>query len=202
MYSNYFYDYGFLYGLIGTYFVVIMLCVIFALVTRILLFKKLGESWWKAIVPFYESYVQYAKFWGNGWLFLVPFALAILSAVPIIGFVFVIANVVFYCVNKYKIAEAFGEGIGFTIGLVLLPIVFFPILAFDKKHEYLGVPLDGFSYKDIKRKYEDVKAKDEALTASRTYEEAPTEIKKDIKFEQPSKPEVEEVEVVETKTEK
>lgn len=190
MYSNY-YDYGFLYGLIGTYFVVIMLALIFALVTRILLFKKLGEVWWKAIVPIYESYIQYSKFWGNGWLFLVPFVLGILSAIPVIGFLFVIANIAFYCINHYKIAEAFGEGIGFTIGLILLPVVFYPILAFDKKHEYLGVPIDGMSYKELKVKCDEIKAKDEAKTASRTYEEAPNEPKKDIKFEQPAKPEVE-----------
>lgn len=182
MYSDYYLRYM-LSNLVSTYFVVILLIFAFSLAVRIMLFKKLGETWWKSIVPFYESYVQYAKFWGNGWLFLVPFVLGILSVIPLIGFLFVIANIVFYCINQYKIAEAFGEGVGFTIGLVLLPIVFFPILAFDKKHEYLGVPLDGFSYKDIKNKYEDVKAKDEALTASRTYDEAPVENKKAVEYD-------------------
>ena len=129
--------------------------------------------------------IQYSKFWGNGWLFLVPFALSVLSILPVIGFVFVIINVVFYCINKYKIAESFGEGVGFTIGLVLLPIIFFPILAFDKKHEYLGVPIDGLSYKEMKTKYDNVKAKDEALTASRTYDEAPTENKKTVEYGKP-----------------
>lgn len=184
MYSDYYLRYM-LSNLVSTYFVVILLIFAFSLAVRIMLFKKLGEAWWKSIVPIYESYIQYSKFWGNGWLFLVPFALGILSVIPLIGFLFVIANIVFYCVNKYKVAEAFGEGVGFTIGLVLLPIVFFPILAFDKKHEYLGVPLDGFSYKDIKSKYEDVKAKDEALTASRTYDEAPAENKKTVEYDKP-----------------
>lgn len=191
MYSDYYLRYM-LSNLVSTYFVVILLIFAFSLAVRIMLFKKLREAWWKSIVPIYESYIQYSKFWGNGWLFLVPFALGILSVIPLIGFLFVIANIVFYCINKYKVAEAFGEGVGFTIGLVLLPIVFFPILAFDKKHEYLGVPLDGFSYKDIKNKYEDVKAKDEALTASRTYDEAPIENKKTVEYDkQENKPETE-----------
>lgn len=191
MYSDYYLRYM-LSNLVSTYFVVILLIFAFSLAVRIMLFKKLREAWWKSIVPIYESYIQYSKFWGNGWLFLVPFALGILSVIPLIGFLFVIANIVFYCINKYKVAEAFGEGVGFTIGLVLLPIVFFPILAFDKKHEYLGVPLDGFSYKDIKSKYEDVKAKDEALTASRTYDEAPVENKKTVEYDKSeTKPETE-----------
>lgn len=191
MYSDYYLRYM-LGNFISTYLVVLLLLLVFCIAVRILFFKKLGEAWWKAIVPIYESYIQYSKFWGNGWLFLVPFALGILSVVPLIGFLFVIANIVFYCINKYKVAEAFGEGVGFTIGLVLLPIVFFPILAFDKKHEYLGVPLDGFSYKDIKSKYEDVKAKDEALTASRTYDEAPVENKKTVEYDKSeTKPETE-----------
>jgi hypothetical protein len=32
----------------------------------------------------------------------------------------------------YKLSESFNQGIGFTIGLVLLPFVFYPLLGFGE----------------------------------------------------------------------
>jgi hypothetical protein len=36
-----------------------------------------------------------------------------------------------------KLAKAFGKGAGFMVGLILLPVIFMPILAFDSS-SYLG----------------------------------------------------------------
>ena len=39
-------------------------------------------------------------------------------------------------VAHFKIAEKFGKGTGFALGLWFLPVIFYPILAFSKDVEY------------------------------------------------------------------
>jgi hypothetical protein len=43
-----------------------------------------------------------------------------------------IVNLIMLIIVLNGIAKAFGKDAGFTVGLILLPIVFFPILAFGK----------------------------------------------------------------------
>ena len=79
------------------------------------IFVKAGEKGWAAIIPFYSSYVLSKITFGNGWMFLLSF-------VPI-------ANVIFVILQNLKLAKAFGKGTGYGIGLIFLPIIFFPMLA-------------------------------------------------------------------------
>ena len=87
------------------------------------IFKKAGRPGWAAIVPFYNAYTLFNVAWGQPWLFL-------LLLVPLV-------NVVVYILCLVKLAHAFGEGGGFAVGLLLLPFIFFPILAFGGSR-YLG----------------------------------------------------------------
>ena len=48
----------------------------------------------------------------------------------VIMFFIPLVNIVFAIMLYNEIAKKFGQGIGFTIGLILLPFVFFPILGF------------------------------------------------------------------------
>ena len=41
--------------------------LILLLVGRVLLFKKCGQSWWKAIIPFYSTYVFQVEICGLHW---------------------------------------------------------------------------------------------------------------------------------------
>ena len=87
------------------------------LVAMWVLFKKAGKPGWAAIVPFYNIYVMYEITWGSGWRFLmllIPFY-----------------NIVLGIQTQVKLAKAFGKGGGFAVGLIFLPYVFHPILAFD-----------------------------------------------------------------------
>lgn len=98
---------------------------LFFIVTYILLvvsmwkvFTKLGKPGWAAIIPYYNFYVmcQIAdKPWWYLLLFLVPFA-----------------NIYVMYVLYNGIAQKLGKSTGFTIGMILLPYVFWPILAFGK----------------------------------------------------------------------
>ena len=79
-------------------------------------FEKAGKPGWAAIVPFYNFWVMIQIAGKPWWWFILLF-------VPVVGFV--ITFLVFH-----EIAKSFGKGIGFTIGLILLGFVFWPLLGF------------------------------------------------------------------------
>ncbi len=143
------------------------------------IFTKAGEPGWGSIVPFYNSYIEFKIFWGNGWLFIAPIALALLSVAPIIGPLFTIINIIIMVMTKYKKSLAFGEGIGFCLGLVFLPTIFNLILGLSDKYKYLGIPQDGVTYKDIKQKYDDIN--DRPVT----FEPKPEETVRPMEYEKP-----------------
>jgi hypothetical protein len=79
-------------------------------------FEKAGRPGWQAIVPFYNLYVLCQIVGWPGWylvFFLIP-----------------LVNMVMTVVLQFKVAGVFKKGVGFAIGLILLPIVFLPILGF------------------------------------------------------------------------
>jgi hypothetical protein len=77
-------------------------------------FTKAGEPGWAAIVPIY-NYVVIDRIAGRPtwwiilWLFIGP--------IP-------------YIVTALDIAKRFGKGAGFAVGMIILPFVFWPMLAF------------------------------------------------------------------------
>lgn len=80
------------------------------------IFEKAGEEGWKAIIPFYNSYIFYKISTGKGWLFILQY-------IPIVGF-FVRAY------GTYKLAKVFDRGGLFWIGLWLIPFICEMILGF------------------------------------------------------------------------
>lgn len=107
----------------GIYFVVILLVAVFAIVCMWKIFSKAGQPGWAAIIPFYNSYVLFDIAWGNGLLFL-------LLCIPVANFIVMIILYV-------KLAQAFGYSAGFAVGLIFLPVIFLPILAFGN-NSYVG----------------------------------------------------------------
>ena len=87
------------------------------------MFEKAGIEGWKALIPFYNIYEAFKVFWGNGWICL-------LLVVPVVGFIVAL-------ITNYKMAKSFGHGIGYTLGLIVLPVIFAPVLGFNKD-EYVG----------------------------------------------------------------
>ena len=97
----------------------IMLQVIGVILTMVgswMIFKKMGRQGWEGIVPFYSTYVLCKVLYGNGWKFL-------LLLIPIYNIYFSIKLLV-------DLAKSFNLGVGFAIGMLLLPFVFNLILAF------------------------------------------------------------------------
>ena len=92
-------------GLI-VYYVVFLAVMIVSLVGLWKVFVKAGKPGWGAIVPFYNTY-----------------CLFLLILVPCVGQVMMI-------IMWIKLAQAFGKGAGFGIGILFLPFIFLPMLGF------------------------------------------------------------------------
>lgn len=88
------------------------------------IYEKAEKPGWGSLIPFYTNYLLAEITYGNGWLFL-------LLCIPFVNFVFLI-------MMAFKLAKVFGKGTGFGFGLWLLPVIFYPILAFGDA-EYQGV---------------------------------------------------------------
>ncbi|MCM1498529.1 MAG: DUF5684 domain-containing protein [Clostridium sp.] len=126
---SYNYDYnpaaaGFLAMFTGVYLIVALVICVLLIVACWRIYAKAGEPGWASLVPFYSNYVLFKIAFGNGWLFLLMF-------VPIV-------NIVVSIMLIFKLAKAFGQGVGFGFGLLFLSPIFLLILAFGSS-EYEGV---------------------------------------------------------------
>ena len=91
-----------------------------------MIFQKAGKPGWAAIIPIYNFIVLLEivnKPWW--WIFLL--------LIPIVDIVILI-------MVYDRLAKSFGKDTGFTVGLILLGIVFFPILAFSQSAQYTALP--------------------------------------------------------------
>ena len=110
----------------------LVLCV-FVLVCMWIVFRKAGKPGWAAIVPFYNLYVLFEITWGSGMRFL-------LLLIPIY-------NIILSIQTQVRLAKAFGKSGGFAAGLIFLPYIFIPLLAFGKE-TYQGVPVKAAPYQN------------------------------------------------------
>ena len=92
------------------------------------IFQKAGRPGWAAIVPIYNLVVMFQIVGMSPWLIL-------LALIPVAGSLALFIVMIFV---NIKIAKAFGQSEGFAVGLILLPIVFVPILAFGKS-KFTGI---------------------------------------------------------------
>lgn len=125
----------------------IALCVLL-IVGRWFTYKKMGIPGWKSIIPFYNDYVLAEKVSDDGiaaWFVLCDAVCCLCSvmlsgavsgsmAESVLAFLSLvsgIAAIVLACVVYHRLSQGFGHGAGYTVGLVLLGVVFFPILGFS-----------------------------------------------------------------------
>lgn len=118
---------------------VVLLCVL-VIAGYIKVFLKLGLAWWVPFIPFYNYYKlaqvtsgkELAKNYLKGLLFAVLGSLLML--IPVIGWVIgFIADICLFIITvqiTHQLSLKFKHDVGYTIGLLLLPYVFFPMLGF------------------------------------------------------------------------
>ena len=96
--------------------IIYLAVTVFYLVAMWKVFVKAGQPGWASIIPIYNTYVLLQIAGKPGWWLL-------LMLIPVVNLVIVIIM----CLG---IANNFGKGTGFAIGLIFLSIIFLPILAF------------------------------------------------------------------------
>ena len=108
-----------------------LICAVIKIVGLWKVFKKAGRGGWEAIIPIYSDWELYEITGYQGWL-------SLLVLIPIFGG---IVRFVFQILAKIRLAKSFGKSDGFAVGLILLEVVFYPILGFDKsKYKKIDFP--------------------------------------------------------------
>jgi len=104
---------GLLGGVVGILYLGIILLMIVSLWK---IFSKAGKPGWAAIVPIYNIIVLLEIVGRPIWwliLFLIPFV-----------------NLIIAILLAVDLAKTFGKGVGTALGLIFLPFIFYPMLAF------------------------------------------------------------------------
>jgi len=106
-------------------FMLLYFAVIFGIsgLLRMGIFTKAGQPAWAAFVPIYNN-LKFLEIVGRPWywflLLLIPFA-----------------GIAFAVIALNDLSKSFGKDAGYTVGLVLLPLVFLPMLGYGQAR-YLG----------------------------------------------------------------
>ena len=116
---------------------VLALIVILSLIFAVLmiasmwkLFQKAGEQGWKAIIPVYNLWTLAEIAGKPGWWSLV----FLINFIPFIG---PIASAVVYVIIYVETAKAFGKSPAFSLLLIFLPFIGWPMLGFGSA-KYVG----------------------------------------------------------------
>ncbi|MBV8390585.1 MAG: hypothetical protein JO080_12345 [Mucilaginibacter sp.] len=110
-------------ALISALIIPIIIVSVIMIVAHWKIYEKAGKPGWAAIIPIYNIIVLLEiigkPIW---WIFLL--------LVPCV-------NIFFAIWMTNLLSKSFGQSEGFTVGLLLLGVVFYPILAFGN-YQYLG----------------------------------------------------------------
>ena len=96
---------------------VILAISLFMIIVRWKIYTKAGKPGWAVIVPIYSTLV-FLEIVNKPWWWIL-----LLFFVPI-------ANIVCAIIIVHRLSLSFGKDVGFTLGLIFLGIIFYPILAF------------------------------------------------------------------------
>ncbi len=113
-------------GIVGIVLIILGIAIAVALVVFLFIswwkmYTKAGRPGWSNLIPIYGWVEFFNVAWGNGVYFLF-------MLVPGV-------NVLVAILSVQKLSEAFGHGIGYTLGLFFFPWIFIPILGLGKsKH--------------------------------------------------------------------
>jgi uncharacterized protein DUF5684 len=110
-------------GLSSTVWIVAVAAMVFYIASMWKIYAKAGQPGWAAIIPIYNVIVLHQIVGKPLWwvlLYLVP-----------------IVNIVIGIIVTHALSLSFGKGTGFTVGLIFLGFIFYPILAWSDA-QYLG----------------------------------------------------------------
>jgi len=110
-------------ALFAVLFIPILIVSVVLIIANWKIYEKAGKPGWAAIIPIYNVIVLLEIVGKPVWwiiLFLIP-----------------CVNIIFAIWTTNLLSKSFGQSEGFTVGLVLLPYIFYPILGFGN-YKYMG----------------------------------------------------------------
>lgn len=102
----------------GFMFLIWTLVCLLMLVSMWKIFVKAGKAGWLALVPICNIVTMLEIAGMPTWYIFLMF-------IPIV-------NLIIGLMMLVNLAKAFNKSTGFLLGMVLLPVIFYPVLAFDK----------------------------------------------------------------------
>jgi hypothetical protein len=87
------------------------------------LYTKANKPGWAVLIPIYSTLVLLEIIRKPWWWLL-------LMLIPIVNIIYTI-----WAINLF--VKSFGKDEGYTVGVLLLPVVFYPLLAFSKNTVYI-----------------------------------------------------------------
>lgn len=101
----------------------IVALIVFLIVAEWKVYTKAGQPGWAVLIPIYNFYVLLKIVGKPGWWLL-------LMLVPLV-------NIVIGIYVIHLLSKSFGQGTGFTFGLIFLSFIFYPILGYGGA-KYVG----------------------------------------------------------------
>ena len=107
-----------------------------------MIFLKAQRPSWAVIIPFYNDYVMFDIATGKGFLGIINsvmmyaalslpfFELCCGFDTGIFKILITCASFVLMAFMSFKLASKFNTGVFFAVGLLFLPIIFYPVLGF------------------------------------------------------------------------
>ncbi len=112
--------------------VIMFLVQVLMIISYWMIFEKAKQPGWAILIPIYNIIVM-LRMGSLHWAFVF---LIFAGIIPIVGALGVFAF--FGIILPLRIAKNFGQSGGFAVGLILLPVVFLPMLAFKKDIQWTG----------------------------------------------------------------
>jgi hypothetical protein len=106
-------------GLILFYLAILVIIVI----AEWKIYEKGGQPGWAVLIPFYNIYVLLKLVGRPGWWLLLMF-------IPLV-------NLIVAIIVTNDLSKSFGQGVGFTLGLIFLTPIFLLLLGFGD-FKYIG----------------------------------------------------------------
>lgn len=122
----------------STFLIIFTLICIAYIIIPIISYWKIyvenGESGFASIIPIYSQMVLYRIVGLKGWYVLLAF-------IPYVG---TIISGIISLYATYLLAQKYEKGILFTLGLIILPFIFLPKLAFSELPRKYGTFYDNY----------------------------------------------------------
>ena len=99
--------------------------IVFFVMTGWKIFEKAGQPGWACLIPIYSTLVM-LKIIGKPWWWIF-----------LLGFPLIINNIIFGIWATNLLSKSYGKDEGYTVGLLLVGFIFYPMLAFGDA-KYLG----------------------------------------------------------------